>query len=70
METAMREAGDILIPLSMGVINKSQIVGDLRDLTTETVAGRTGDYEITMFKSTGSSLADMAAAELAVKNSA
>jgi ornithine cyclodeaminase/alanine dehydrogenase-like protein (mu-crystallin family) len=68
METAMREAGDILIPLKNGVITKSQIIGDLSDLTRRLVNGRTNDEEITLFKSTGSSLADLAAAELVVKN--
>lgn len=29
METAMREAGDILMPLNHGVINKAHIIGDL-----------------------------------------
>jgi len=70
METAMREAGDILIPLKSGVITKEQIIGDLSDLTRGTVSSRTGAEEITLFKSTGSALADMAAAELAVKNAA
>jgi ornithine cyclodeaminase len=70
METAMREAGDILIPLKGGVISRAQILGDLSDLTRRNVGGRTGDDEITLFKSTGSSLADLAAAELALKNSA
>jgi len=68
METAMREAGDILIPLKRGVITEEQIVGDLSDLTRGIVNGRTSEKAITLFKSTGSSLADMAAAELAVKN--
>lgn len=68
METAMREAGDILIPLETGVITGEQIIGDLSDLTRGIVTGRTSAQEITLFKSTGSSLADMAAAELAVKN--
>jgi ornithine cyclodeaminase len=68
MDTAMREAGDILIPLTSGVITEAQIIGDLSDLTRRIVNGRTNDEEITLFKSTGSSLADMAAAELVVKN--
>ena len=70
LETAMREAGDILIPLNSGVISKAQIVGDLSDLTRRIVDGRNSDEEITLFKSTGSSLADLAAAELVVTNAA
>lgn len=64
METAMLEAGDILIPLQNGTITKSQIVGDLSDLTRGIVNGRESEEEVTLFKSTGSSLADLAAAEL------
>lgn len=66
METAMLEAGDILIPLKNGTITRAQIVGDLSDLTRGIVNGRENDEEVTMFKSTGSSLADLAAAELVV----
>jgi ornithine cyclodeaminase len=68
METAMKEAGDILIPLQSGAIDRAQIIGDLSDLTRERVAGREAESEVTLFKSTGSSLADLAAAELVVKN--
>ena len=68
MESAMREAGDILIPIANGAIKASDVLGDLSDLCRENVVGRTSAEQITMFKSTGSALADMAAAELAVKN--
>ncbi len=70
METAMREAGDILIPIANGTILESDVLGDLSDLCRGSTAGRQSDDEITVFKSTGSALADMAAAELAVRNSA
>ena len=45
-----------------------KIIGDLSDLTRERVAGREAEIEVTLFKSTGSSLADLAATELVVKN--
>ena len=69
METSMREAGDILIPIANGTIKKSDVLGDLSDLCRSRVFGRQTTDDITVFKSTGSSLADMAAAELAVRNS-
>ncbi|MBJ89160.1 MAG: ornithine cyclodeaminase [Woeseia sp.] len=69
METSMREAGDILIPIANGTIKKSDVLGDLSDLCRSRVLGRQTTDDITVFKSTGSSLADMAAAELAVRNS-
>ena len=69
METAMREAGDLLIPIRSGVIKETDVVADLSDLCRGKVVGRTSADELTMFKSTGSALADMAAAELAVRKS-
>jgi 1-pyrroline-2-carboxylate reductase [NAD(P)H] len=69
METAMREAGDLLIPIANGTIQETDILGDFSDLCRGDVSGRLRDDEITVFKSTGSALADMAAAELAVRNS-
>jgi ornithine cyclodeaminase/alanine dehydrogenase-like protein (mu-crystallin family) len=68
METAMREAGDILIPIANGTIQKTDVLADFSDLCRGTVPGRLSDDEITLFKSTGSALADMAAAELTVRN--
>ena len=68
MDSAMREAGDILIPMANGTITAGDVLGDLSDLCRGNVTGRTGAGQITLFKSTGSALADMAAAELVLKN--
>lgn len=59
---AFAEAGDILQPLQAGVIGKDAVLGDLFDLTRGTVAGRGSADEITLFKSVGSSIEDLAAA--------
>jgi len=59
---ALSEAGDILQPLSAGVIGKEAIVGDLFDLCRGAVKGRTSADEITLFKSVGASIEDLAAA--------
>jgi ornithine cyclodeaminase/alanine dehydrogenase-like protein (mu-crystallin family) len=56
------EAGDILQPLNAGVITKSAVLGDLYDLTRGTVRGRGSVDEITVFKSVGASIEDLAAA--------
>jgi ornithine cyclodeaminase/alanine dehydrogenase-like protein (mu-crystallin family) len=56
------EAGDILQPLKAGVITKGAVLGDLYDLTRGTVAGRGTADEITLFKSVGASIEDLAAA--------
>lgn len=62
---AMTEAGDILQPLRAGVIAEADIVGDLFDLCGGRATGRTTAEEITLFKSVGSALEDLAAAALA-----
>ena len=59
---ARGEAGDILIPLRAGVIGEGKIEGDLFELAGGTAPRRTSASEITMFKSVGASLEDLAAA--------
>lgn len=59
---ALSEAGDILQPLKAGVIGKEAIVGDLFDLCRDKVQGRRSAAEITLFKSVGASIEDLAAA--------
>ena len=65
---ALKEAGDIVQPLANGTINKQAIFADLYDLAQNERYGRvTGDARtITLFKSVGAALEDLAAAELAV----
>lgn len=62
---ALVEAGDIVQPLNAGVISESDIVGDLFELCRGDVAGRRSDDEVTLFKSVGTALEDLAAAALA-----
>jgi ornithine cyclodeaminase/alanine dehydrogenase-like protein (mu-crystallin family) len=59
---AFVEAGDILQPLQAGVIGKEAVLGDLFDLCRGTVAGRGAPDEITLFKSVGAAIEDLAAA--------
>lgn len=59
---AFGEAGDILQPLKAGVISEGAVLGDLFELTRGTMPGRTRPEEITMFKSVGASIEDLAAA--------
>lgn len=63
-EGATVEAGDLVQPLANGVITMADIVADLYDLTRGKHPGRTSDDEITLFKSTGAALEDLAAALL------
>ncbi|RAV06284.1 ornithine cyclodeaminase family protein [Paenibacillus sp. YN15] len=61
-ESALSEAGDYLIPLQEGVIPDTHIVGELGELLEGRIAGRTGSGEITLFKSLGLAIQDLAAA--------
>jgi ornithine cyclodeaminase/alanine dehydrogenase-like protein (mu-crystallin family) len=63
-EGAMAEAGDLLIPLNKGVINRYHILSDLHLLVSRKKIVRTRPDEITLFKSVGCALEDLAAAEL------
>ena len=63
---ALAEAGDITQPLDAGVLAADDIAGDLFDLCQARVNGRQTAGEITVFKSVGSALEDLAAAELLV----
>ncbi len=65
-EGALAEAGDIVRPIADGVISADDIAGDLYDLTRGVRSGRRYYDQITVFKSVGTALEDLAAAELAV----
>lgn len=58
----LKESGDILIPLTSGIITKETIKADLFELCSNTKLGRTSDTEITYFKSVGHALEDLVAA--------
>jgi alanine dehydrogenase len=66
-EGALAEAGDIVDPLQRGVIQEADICADLFDLTREQHAGRSAADDITLFKSVGHALEDLAAAELVME---
>lgn len=61
MTGATKEAGDIVQPLANGVLDRSAIRGDLFALSRGEVPGRRDDAEITLFKSVGAALEDLAA---------
>ena len=67
---ALSEAGDIVDPIARGVIAPTDIAGDLFDLCRGKVRGRTAQAEITLFKSVGSAIEDLAAAMLVWRNMA
>lgn len=62
---ALEQAGDIVQPLATAIIQESDIAGDLFDLCRGKAAGRASADQITLFKSVGTALEDLAAAALA-----
>ncbi|NNF35121.1 MAG: ornithine cyclodeaminase family protein [Saprospiraceae bacterium] len=63
IEGATKESGDIVIPLSKGIINAADIKGELATLCNGSVNGRNSTDEITFFKSVGYALEDLVAGE-------
>ena len=61
---ACKEAGDIVQPLKRKVLKESGIRGDLFELARGKARGRAKADEITLFKSVGSAIEDLAAAML------
>jgi len=64
---ACEEAGDIVQPLESGVLAPDDIAADLFELTRGARAGRRFYDQITLFKSVGTALEDLAAAQLTVE---
>lgn len=61
-ESALREAGDFLIPRREGAIDDSHILGELGAVVIGSAQGREHDDERTLFKSLGLAVEDVAAA--------
>ncbi|WP_407933354.1 bifunctional Delta(1)-pyrroline-2-carboxylate/Delta(1)-piperideine-2-carboxylate reductase [Futiania mangrovi] len=64
---ALKEAGDVVQAIAEGALGEGDIAADLFDLCSGRHKGRTSADEITLFKSVGASLEDLAAAELAYR---
>lgn len=63
-EAIIEEAGDILIPISEGVIGVDHIYAELGDLVLGRKPGRTDDDGLTVFKSVGLAIQDSSVARL------
>jgi ornithine cyclodeaminase len=60
-ESTLNEAGDFRYPRDEGAITEAHILGELGDLLAGTVRGRTGAGDVTLFKSLGLAVEDVAA---------
>lgn len=65
-EGAFSEAGDLLDPMQRGVIDRARIEGELADLVRGRAEGRRNAEEIILFKSVGTAIEDLAAAQMVV----
>ncbi len=64
---ALAEAGDLVDPIRRNIITEGHIQGDLFDLARGRVRGRQQPEEVTLFKSVGTALEDLVAAEMVVE---
>jgi alanine dehydrogenase len=62
-ESAINEAGDLIIPMKEGKFDMKDIVAEIGELLTGTAKGRRDDREITLFKSLGIAVEDLACAQ-------
>ena len=67
---ALKEAGDIVMPIAAGVLKEGDVQGDLFELCRGQARGRQSADEITLFKSVGTAIEDLAAAMLVWKKRA
>jgi ornithine cyclodeaminase/alanine dehydrogenase len=63
-EACFNEAGDIIIPLEAGEIDESHFYAELGEIVTAKKEGRLSPEEITIFKSNGLAVQDVATAKL------
>jgi alanine dehydrogenase len=67
---ALTESGELIQALESGAIQRGDVLGELSELVRGTVDGRSSSDAITVFKSVGTALEDLAAAELALAREA
>jgi alanine dehydrogenase len=67
---ALAEAGDIVLAMNEGRFGADHIAGELGQVVAGRLPGRTSPREITIFKSLGMAIEDVAAAELAWRRAA
>ena len=63
-ESALAESGDFLIPRAEGLIGDDHILGELGEVVLGRLPGRRSRDEVTLFKSLGIAIEDLAAAHL------
>ena len=64
---ALAEAGDLILAIEEGVLSASEIRGEIGEVFAGTLAGRTSEGEITLYKSLGNTAQDLASAAYVVE---
>jgi len=67
-EAVLEEAGEIIVLLEQGIIDRSHIYAELGELAAGLKPGRTNDQQITFFKSVGVAVQDAISANIAYQN--
>lgn len=67
-ESALAEAGDLLVPIQQGCYSADRIAAELGEIVNGSKPGRTSPHEITFFKSVGVAIQDLAAANRILNN--
>jgi ornithine cyclodeaminase/alanine dehydrogenase-like protein (mu-crystallin family) len=68
-EACLKEAGDLLIPITQGIISEGDIQGEIGEVILGRKTGRKSEQEVTLFKSVGNAVQDLLAARLVLANS-
>jgi ornithine cyclodeaminase len=63
VEACLEEAGDLIIPLKRGLIQKTDILAELGEVAAGRKKGRSSPREITYFKSVGNAVQDVSVAQ-------
>jgi alanine dehydrogenase len=66
-EASLAEAGDLLIPIKEGMIGEEHIYAELGEICAGLKPGRTSPDEVTLFKSVGVAVQDVAAASAVLR---
>jgi alanine dehydrogenase len=62
--SARAEAGELKHAMDAGLVSESHVLGEIGDVLSGTVVGRTGDDNVTVYKSLGVAAQDLAAAHV------
>ncbi|MBN3584419.1 ornithine cyclodeaminase family protein [Algoriphagus aestuarii] len=65
---ALHETGELALPIADGIISENEVKADIVELVRGIHPGRTSEDEITLFKSAGLAVEDLAAALLVYQN--